>query len=117
MVTDKMWVRINVSLVFIAVLLVLSLFNVSFPTFGQAFSIFDGGSPACAVEWQGENTLWNDLDRCCLEVRKQLECKKEIKEVEGNKLNRVCSTGNGNVLKYRLNNQAFNYCKKQPIWS
>ena len=80
-------------------------------------SIFDCGSPACAVEWQGENTLWNDLDRCCLEVRKQLECKKEIKEVEGNKLNRVCSTGNGNVLKYMLNNQAFNYCKKQPIWS
>ena len=116
MVTDKMWVRINVSLVFIAVLLVLSLFNVSFPTFGQAFSIFDGGSPACAVEWQGENTLWNDLDRCCLESRKQVNCWKDSNMILNEKVDWRCQTGSGDTVGYLLNNKAYRYCQQQPIW-
>ena len=117
MVSEKTWLAINISLFLVGFLLVLNLFGVSFPSFGQSISFFDDSSPACAVEWKDEINLWNDIDRCCLEVRSQLECEKENKEVDQVKFNRVCTTGNENVLKYWINNKAYNYCKKQPIWS
>ncbi|MEK6968929.1 MAG: hypothetical protein AABW48_00715 [Nanoarchaeota archaeon] len=106
----KMWVSLNFSLGIVALLLVLILIGINLPTLGQAQYFFDKESPVCAVNWKEEFTLWNDLDRCCLEARKQLGCHKETFQ----EFDWVCQSGVN--LKYWMNNKAYNYCRQLSIW-
>lgn len=112
----KRWVVLNISLVVIVVLLFLNLFDVETPSFGKAWSFFDTEDPLCVVEWKRNHTLWNDLDRCCLEARKQLDCRSEELFLDGHNLKKVCATGEGDVLRYWFNSKGYYYCTDQVFW-
>ena len=112
----RVLVVVNVSLGLIALLLLLNLFDVQLPSLGRTISYFDPTPPICAVQWGAEFTQWQDIDRCCLEVRKQLACFPEKKELNFGKLDWRCQTGKGTVLRYWVNNKAYQYCTEQRIW-
>jgi len=116
MVKAKVWAVINISLSLIVVVLLLNLFEVTIPTVGQAKYVLDKEDASCIVQWNDELNSWNDIDYCCLEAKKQLSCEKSKLFVENKELDWVCQTGSGDVLKYWLNNKAYNYCKQQVIW-
>ncbi len=108
--SKKVMVIANFSLVFLALLLTLNLFNVQLPTVGQAQYLIDQDNPLCIVNYKDNFNEWNDLDSCCIESRKQLECKKNKLE----KTDWSCQTGSD--LKYLLNKKAYNYCQNLEIW-
>ena len=116
MVSNRLWVIVNVSLSFVAVLLLLNLFEIQLPTLGKAQNLLDKEEPLCAVQWKQDFTFWNDLDQCCLQARQQFKCDAQVYVVDVKKLDRVCHTGEGDVLKYWLNNKAYRYCQQQDIW-
>jgi hypothetical protein len=115
MVTKKIWFILNISLSLVSLLLILTLFNVQLPTVGSAQYAFDSASELCIVEWKGEISQWDDIDRCCLEAKKQLSCEKEIFSTEFGTTTQHCSTGDSTV-SFHLNQKAYNYCKGQSIW-
>ena len=108
MKVERVFFVVNVSLVLISVLLVLNLFDVSLPTVGKVSYTLDSSQEECLLEWDGEFTPLNDIDRCCLEARKQLSCGKVDEKW-------LCKTGESTV-KFWLNNKAYNYCRQQRIW-
>lgn len=110
MISAKAWIPINISLALIILLLILNLAGAELPTIGKAQYFLDKNEPACAVNWKDQFTEWNDLDRCCLEARKQLGCNRE------SYLNYDWACSSGNELKYWLNNKAYNYCRQLSIW-
>ncbi|MBI2152048.1 hypothetical protein HYU21_04945 [Candidatus Woesearchaeota archaeon] len=117
MVSWKQWVIINICLVFVFLLLLLNFYGVKLPSFGHAQYIIQKGEPSCAIEWQAQLTEWNDIDRCCLEARQQLSCKKEKYSTPDKNYDRTCQTGNSNkVIKILLNDKAYYYCRLEPFW-
>ena len=110
MVSERALLIINISLGLLSVLLVAMLLGVKLPTLGQAEYALDKEEPLCMIEWQGEMTRLDDIDRCCLQAREQLDCKPEANE----KLDWRCGTQAG--LQIWLNNKAYNYCRQQPYW-
>ncbi len=110
MVSERTFFIINISLGLLSLLLLLTFLGVELPTLGQAQYALDKEDPLCMVNWKDEFNPWNDLDRCCLEARKQLDCHREQRD----NLDWVCQTGLS--VKYWLNNKAHNYCKQQPYW-
>lgn len=113
--TPRIWLTINVSLGIIAVLLLLTLLGVTFPTFGKAQYLLDREQPLCVVNWKDNFNAWNDVDSCCLEARKQLECIPEQKQLESGRVDWNCRTGPG-AVGYWLNNKAYWYCQQQKFW-
>ena len=111
MASKKTLTIINISLIFIALLLILNLFGFELPSIGQAISFFDDSEPLCIVNWQDDFNELEDLDRCCLEVKKQAECSNENKAG----VNWVCQSGAGSI-KYWLNNKAYSYCKQRSFF-
>ncbi|MBT4651300.1 hypothetical protein HOC13_02140 [Candidatus Woesearchaeota archaeon] len=116
MASDKVMAIINVSLGLIAVLLLINLFGVELPSLGQAKLFLDKEEPVCVVNWKEDYSLWGDIDSCCLEVRKQLGCELVVEGLEDWDVDWVCKTGEGKVLKYWLNDKAYNYCQQSVIW-
>ncbi|NQV91363.1 hypothetical protein HQ489_02720 [Candidatus Woesearchaeota archaeon] len=114
MVSDRQLAIINVSLAFIAILLFLNLFNIGIPSLGKATFTEIPTDAVCLVNVGDEFTPWADLDRCCLESRKQLSCSREIPPADLG-VTRVCQTENS-PARYWLNNKAFNYCQQQVYW-
>ena len=114
MPSEKTWTTINVSLALISILLLLTLFGVELPTLGQAQYALNKDEPLCYLDLQGELTQYNNLDRCCLEARKQSLCIRNVLIKDNLKLDWQCDAGSGNG--YRLNTKAFLYCKQQPYW-
>ncbi len=110
MLSERSLFIINVSLGMIAVLLLLMLMGLQLPTLGQAQYALDKEEPVCMIQWKEEFTSLQDIDRCCLQAREQLECQAESKD----NLDWVCTTGPG--LQVWLNNKAYNYCRQQPYW-
>ncbi len=114
MPSKKQWLVVNLSLGLFALLLALNLAEVRLPSAGRTASYFDSAAPLCVVEWKEQATAWNDLDRCCLEARAQLECAAENKVLPSGEASWDCHTGRN--LHYRLNNKAFYYCQQQDFW-
>ncbi|MBI2665553.1 hypothetical protein HYX12_02965, partial [Candidatus Woesearchaeota archaeon] len=100
MITEKRWIILNIGLGFIAVLLLLAFLEVKLPSVGKVSYFLDPDKPLCVVDWKGELAQWNELDACCLEARNQLDCTTEKAIFQGERLQKVCQTGNGEVLKY-----------------
>ena len=115
-VSGRQWVILDVGLGFVAVLLLFNLFQVQLPNVGWISYQLDPVQPLCIVQWQDTQTVWDDMDRCCLEARKQLTCQQEISSLGTEPLHWACQTGSGEVLRYRLNNKAYLYCTQQVIW-
>jgi len=115
MVSKKALTVINIGLGLIAVLLLLNFLGVNMPTLGKAMYALDDSEPLCAVHnWENELRLWNDLDQCCLEAKKQPSCNRETSHFGWERMDWVCPTGS--KIKYRMNNKAYNYCKQQSFW-
>ena len=110
MVSEKTLFIINVSLGLLSVLLLLMLIGIELPTLGKAQYYLDKEEPLCLVNWKEEFTPWEDLDRCCLEARKQVECHKE----KYGGADWLCESGAS--VNYWLNNKAYSYCRQQPYW-
>jgi len=110
MVSERVLFIINVSLGLLSVLLLSMLLGVELPTLGQAQYMLDKEEPVCMIEWRGESTLFQDIDRCCLQARQQFECRAENKD----DLDWACGTAAG--LRIRLNDKGYNYCRQQPYW-
>ncbi len=115
MVEKKVWGILNVSLVLVSVLLLLSLFDVELPTLGKAEYALDGDQELCVALWQDDALEWEDINRCCLEARKQLSCIKDIVTTKFGETMYVCQTGQSST-SIRLNTKAYNYCQLQPFW-
>ena len=98
-----------------AFLLILGLFDITLPSAGEVIFLLDSAEPSCLVEWQGETNGLVEMDRCCLEARKQLRCEPTNKMFGEQKLNWDCYTGfsnevsKGRVLHYLLNNKGTHY--------
>ncbi|HIH12116.1 MAG: hypothetical protein QT02_C0010G0032 [archaeon GW2011_AR9] len=116
METLRVWIVLNIALSLIAVILLLNFLEVELPSVGSARYFLNPEPPRCMVNWQSEFTEWDDLDKCCLEARKQLQCTKEQRFIEGKEVNWRCQTGSGKVLTYWLNTKAYLYCQQQPVW-
>jgi hypothetical protein len=116
MKNNQVWIALNISLSLIAVILILTFFDIELPSVGKTQYFLNKEQPSCIVNWQSEFTSWNDFNRCCLEARKQLECIKEERVIEGKEVHWRCQTGSGKVLAYWLNNKAYLYCQQQTIW-
>jgi|SRR3989344_12264 len=113
MVSGRAWNIINVSLAFVSLLLLLNLAGVHLPTLGQVQYFLDKEDPLCLLAFHEKTTAWNDLDRCCLEARKQALCRPKATQLPEGRVDWSCSAGaNG----YLLNNKAYNYCRQQPYW-
>ncbi|MBI2146144.1 hypothetical protein HYU22_02285 [Candidatus Woesearchaeota archaeon] len=114
MPTTKEWTTINLSLIIIVLLLTLNLAGIKLPSLGQAIYALDREPPLLAVEWKGEITKCDDLNRCCLEALEQVECVKQTIQSPLGKFSWSCR--NSQELQYRMNNKAYSYCQQQP-WS
>lgn len=110
MVSERTLLVINISLGMVVVLLVLLLIGINLPTLGQAQYALDKEEPLCLVEWKGETTSFEDIDRCCLQAQEQGECRAERQE----NADWVCGAEQG--LRIQLNNKAYYYCQQQPYW-
>ena len=110
MVSPRVLFIINVSLGLLSLLLLLMLGGVKLPTLGQAQYYLDKEEPLCMISWKEEFNPLDDLDRCCLESRKQVTCHEEI----NGHADWVCESGAS--VKYWLNHKAYNYCRQQPYW-
>ncbi|MEK6950126.1 MAG: hypothetical protein AABX13_00175 [Nanoarchaeota archaeon] len=108
---QRQWLVLNVGLTLIALLLFLNFWGIRLPSVGKVLYDLDPEVPRCLVEWQGQATEWNDLNRCCLEAQAQLGCQQEEKQW-------TCKTGNNpkNNVQYQLNNKAYRYCQQQVFW-
>lgn len=115
MVSKKGWTVINLSLILVALLLILNLFSISWPSFGKSVEQLQSES-FCWVNWQEQYTLWPDLDACCLEARKQLQCETSSNLQLAQEQLLVCQTGSGPTVQYWLNSAAYQYCQKQVFW-
>ena len=119
MVSNKILISANISLAIIAILLTLSFFEVTLPSIGQVRYALDRTEPVCIISWKDKFTVFtaeDNLNRCCLEARKQLECINEAKSFEGNRVQWLCRTGSGDVLTHGLNSKAYRYCRQQVFW-
>ena len=110
MAQKRALVVINVSLVFIALLLILNLLDIQITPLGQAAVPREG---LCVVNYRDQFTPTTDLDRCCLEAAKQLECRRNRQTLAAGETEWSCQTG-VNSPKILLDNSARRYCVKQP---
>ncbi len=111
---DRLWWVFNVSITLVIVLFLLFLGGVELPTLGQAVDTFDTTAPLCVVQYKGEHHVWEDLDRCCLEARKQVSCDSQVTTFPEGKVDYLCQTGES--VAYALNTKAYSYCTHLPIW-
>ena len=109
--SDKLLIALNFSLLIIAGMLVLNLFEISISPTGKA--TYDTSEMLCIVNFKENYNVWGDIDSCCLEVRKQLSCVKDKGYYTDKTVEWRCSTGS---LNYWLNDEMYNYCKEQVIW-
>jgi len=115
MLSSKVWLTLNVSLLIMVVLLTLNLFNITLPSLGQVQYVLDREEPLCLVEWKSSWQSWPDIDSCCLEAIKQLECQHQVVSTDLGRVDWKCFTGDGSVV-YGLNNKAYRYCQQQNFW-
>ena len=116
MVSSKIWNVINVSIALIIILLVLNLFGIGLPSLGQAIYALNEDEPLCIVSSSDSLYEWNDLDRCCLEAKRQVECLPTSQQLRFGETNWVCQSGSGSTSEILLNTKAYQYCRQQPVW-
>jgi hypothetical protein len=106
----RVLVVINFSLAFIAFLLILNFFGVQISPLGQATVPREG---LCVINYREDFSATNDLDRCCFEAAKQLECFRERQVIDDiGQTEWICKTGEGGP-KILLDDTARRYCVKQ----
>ena len=111
----RVWPVMNVALAVLAVLLTLNLVGVELPSVGKAEYLLDKNDPICFVDWQGEINPVEDLNRCCLEARQQVDCFLHEKKIGNSVAGWVCQSGE-NSIKFIMNNKQYNYCRLQRYW-
>ena len=112
MMPQRILIILNLSLVFIAFLLILNLFGAQITPLGRAAVPRAG---LCVINYQDQFTATNDLDRCCLEAAKQLVCRRDHQFSAAGATEWTCQTGAAGV-KIMLDHPARRYCVKQPYY-
>ncbi|PIN76433.1 hypothetical protein COV17_02495 [Candidatus Woesearchaeota archaeon CG10_big_fil_rev_8_21_14_0_10_36_11] len=117
---NKIWIIVNISLVFIAVLLFLNLFDITVPTLGNALYSADGDSPVCIAQYKDQTSLIQDTERCCLQMQQQVIQGETVTGpiiVDGTSfdIQKKYYTSES-VIKYFVNMKAYRYCKNNGFW-
>lgn len=113
--SEKAFIIANITLGVISFLLLLQLFEVPEMVAGKAYDVVTPGDSFCAVSWGEEKTVFDDLDRCCVFARTQLNCERRVGRVGDVEVEWDCYTGKGKVVHYLLNQKAYRYCLRVPI--
>ena len=111
---EKVILIANISLAIVGLMLFLSLFELGLPSIGEAQYALLGGEPRCFVNADDVISPMA-MDMCCFAARKQLSCNEQTGIVDGQAINRQCSTGSSTV-SYLLNAKGFLYCQQQAFW-
>ncbi len=114
MVSKRNWNVINVSLVFLLVLLTANFFGVQFPSIGQARYALNTQNELMVVQWEDQFNECTNINRCCFEARTVSNCRNEEIEFNGKTLPFVCGTES--TLQYHMNSKAHLYCQLQRFW-
>lgn len=112
MISKRVLIIVNTTLVFVVFLLILSLFGVQVTPLGRAAVPREG---LCVINYKDKYTATADLDRCCFEAAQQLECLRGRQILEQGQTEWVCQTGQGGV-RILLDDSARRYCVKQPYY-
>ncbi len=115
MLGKRALIIINIALASVAILLLLSFFDVKFPHLGEAFYALDQHEPLCLVEWEEEQRKFTDLPRCCLEARRQDLCQWHLRQTVFGGTEWKCQAIKSEI-GYLLNNKAYHYCTQLPFW-
>ncbi|MBT4936101.1 hypothetical protein HOL21_00480 [Candidatus Woesearchaeota archaeon] len=118
--TNKVWVIVNISLVFVAALLFLTLIDVNIPTLGNALYEIDGTENVCIAHYKGQMSIIQDTDRCCLQMQQQVikgEAVTEPVNVDGTSfdIQKTYYTSES-VISYFVNMKTYRYCKNNGFW-
>lgn len=108
----NVFITANIALVLIAIVLTVTFFEIKIPSSGQAIK---QGDAFCAIEWKSYNVI-DDIDLCCYEAKKELSCVNQVKLFNEGKADWLCKTGEGDVIKYWLDNNAVQYCRQIGVW-
>ncbi len=114
MVSVRQWRILNVSLAFLALLLLLPLLGIRLPSLGQAELWLNPDDPRCLAQVDNEFS-GVEISRCCLLAAQQLSCHKEKSLIDGQYYDWACQTGQQSVVQ-RLNHVGYQYCTLQPFW-
>ncbi|MBS3116146.1 hypothetical protein J4421_00980 [Candidatus Woesearchaeota archaeon] len=106
---------LNVSLAFMAFLLLLAFFDVTVPNFGEVVYRLDQHTPLCVLVLPEEHHKMSDLPRCCLEARRQVLCQWKVEETVFGETQWECRAS-GSEIGYLLNSKGYHYCTQQPYW-
>ena len=116
MTDQKVMVVLNISLIFVSMLLLLNLFDIHPPTLGKAQLILNQDDPVCIGNYGDQYRSYDDLDICCFEANAKLSCSKESQFLLGEDTDYICETGFGD-MSYYLNTKAYLYCGEQNFWT
>jgi hypothetical protein len=108
----RVWVIINISLGLIAILLLLSLFNVTLPTLGKPIERLSDKSLCVMKNWENEYIIRNIKDCCIEKIKFAPKCSQTNIMLKGNIYSYVCETGNN--IEYYFNNYGLKYCRR--LW-
>ena len=111
MINKRVWTIANVSLVFIALILTMNLFEFEWPSVGKPIGQLETESFCVMKNWENEFVV-RDINSCCLEKKKVvLNCEKEDLYYMDQTLQWQCFTGS--KFEYYFNTAGYNYCKKR----
>ncbi len=117
MVEARTLTIINISLGFLSLLLIVSLFGLTLPNVGYGiFNALDAGEEHCFLE-VGEESQELSLAQCCQHVRQQLSCEQKTNNIQEVNTNVLCKTGDSeNTPEYYLTNKAYRSCAQSQKW-
>ncbi len=96
---------LNLVLAIVALALFVNLIGTEKFTGNVVFAL-DKSAPTCFVEYQGETSNIDDLNRCCFLLQEQLACTRAVNE------DFVCSTSDYGP-QYFANAKTVSYCKTE----
>ena len=107
---------INCSLLLVAALLLLNLFEVRIPSLGKVHYVLDTEPPLCVTQWKDHFSSLDDINQCCLSARQQLYCDPKVEQLSLGRTDIICGARQEHTLQFHLNRKAYGYCQQQVIW-
>ncbi len=114
-ISKNTWIILDLSLFFIALLLIITFFGFKFPNLGKSQQVLAQDAWCVVKNYNQEYVPFNDLDRCCLQARQKLDCSREDILLGKLQLDWNCHTPD-DPIEYHLNLEAYTYCKRLEFW-
>ncbi|UZE94005.1 MAG: hypothetical protein IB618_00295 [Candidatus Pacearchaeota archaeon] len=100
---------INIILILLVIILAINLIYPLNSVTGDMIYNLDMSSPKCYFQNVDELGEISDINRCCYELQKQLNCKK----IDSENFDLYCYISESSDYSYLINYKIFNYCKKE----